>query len=157
VIPGTGAKSRDGKKLPGKFFPSGIFLPSAERRNPTPETVFVSVSSVFVAIRLFPSLPSLLARDVVPLLTMNIMLGNNVRLPLRAKPWIGSPIPVDFSEMPVQTISLTPPASLNGLATPKAASPPPRSLAEQALQEPFDQFDDLFTPLGSTALSDWPL
>ena len=88
---------------------------------------------------------------------MNIMLGNNVRLPLLAEPWVESRIPVEFSEMPVQTISLTPPTSLNGLAASKGASPPPRSAAEQAFQEPFDQFDDLFAPLSSTALSDWPL
>ena len=115
------------------------------------------VPPVFELVRPISLLPALLARDLVVLFTMNIMLGNNVRLPLLAKPWVESRIPVEFAEMPAQTISLTPPASLNGLATSKAASPPPRSAAEQAFQEPFDQFDDLFTPLGSTALSDWPL
>lgn len=88
---------------------------------------------------------------------MNIMLGNNVRLPLTAQPWIEADIPVTFSEMPAQMISLTRPSSPSGLASTKAASPPPRSPAERAFTEPFDQFDDLFTPMGSSALSDWPL
>jgi hypothetical protein len=88
---------------------------------------------------------------------MNIMLGNNVRLPLTAEPWVEADIPVAFSEMPAQTIFFTRLPSPRGLASTKGASPPPRSVAEQAFHEPFDQFDDLFTPLGSTALSDWPL
>lgn len=88
---------------------------------------------------------------------MNIMLGNSVRLPLTAEPRVESVLPVEFSEMPVLKISVNPPPSANGLAATKTASPLHRSAAEQALEEPFDQFDDLLTPLGSTALSDWPL
>ena len=88
---------------------------------------------------------------------MNITLGNNVRLPFNQEPWVDAAIPVEFAEMPVLKISVAPPPSANGLAAPKAASPLLRPAAEQAFEEPFDQFDDLLSPLGSTALSDWPL
>ena len=88
---------------------------------------------------------------------MNIMLGNSVRLPFTAEPWVEAPIPVEFSEVPMLKIFVNPPPSANGLAAPNTASPLLRSAAEQAFEEPFDQFDDLLTPLGSTALSDWPL
>ena len=88
---------------------------------------------------------------------MNITLGNSVRLPFTSEPWVEAPIPVEFSDMPMLTISVNPPPSANGLAAPNAASPLLRSAAEQAFEEPFDQFDDLLSPLGSTALSDWPL
>lgn len=88
---------------------------------------------------------------------MHITLGNNVRLPLSGKPSLESAIPVEFSETPTLTISVNPPPSANGLAVAKAASPLPRSAAQRAFEEPFDQFDDLLTPLGSSALSDWPL
>ena len=88
---------------------------------------------------------------------MNIMLGNSVRLPLTSEPWVEAAIPVAFSVAPAQTISVSPPPSANGLAAAKTASPLLRPVAEQAMEEPFDQFDDLLTPLGSTALSDWPL
>ena len=88
---------------------------------------------------------------------MNITLGNSVRLPLGTEPWIEAAIPVEFSEMPVLKISVNPPPSATGPAAPNAAGPLPRSAAEQAFEEPFDQFDELLTPLGSTALSDWPL
>ena len=84
-------------------------------------------------------------------------LGNNVRLPLTEKPWVEAAIPIEFSETPALKISVNPPQSANGLAVPKAASPLPRPAAVQAFEEPFDQFDDLLTPLGSSALSDWPL
>ncbi|MEY2409759.1 MAG: hypothetical protein QOF48_2429 [Verrucomicrobiota bacterium] len=88
---------------------------------------------------------------------MNILLGNNVRLPLTAEPWVEAPLPVEFSEAPTVTIFVNPPTSADGPVVAKAAGPLPRSAAEHAMEEPFDQFDDLLTPLGSTALSDWPL
>lgn len=89
---------------------------------------------------------------------MNIMLGNSVRLPLGREPQFEATIPVQFTEAPSLMISLSPPPSADGPAAPKAAGPLlPRTPVEAAFEEPFDQFDDLLTPLGSSALSDWPL
>ena len=88
---------------------------------------------------------------------MKIMLGDSVRLPLRAEPAADLAIPAEYESAPAGQEFSHPQTSPSGLAAPKAASPHPLSVAEQAFEEPFDQFDELLSPLGSTALSDWPL
>ena len=88
---------------------------------------------------------------------MKIMLGESVRLPLRAEPAADLAVPSEYETTSTVPRISHPQTSPSGLAAPKAASPHPLSVAEQAFEEPFDQFDELLSPIGSTALSDWPL
>jgi len=88
---------------------------------------------------------------------MKISLGDSVRLPLSAEPVADLAVPVEYEAAPATQELSHPQTSPRGLAAPKAASPHPLSVAEQALGEPFDHFDELFSPIGSSALSDWPL
>ena len=88
---------------------------------------------------------------------MKIGLGDSVRLPLSAESVADLAVPTEYAPAPATEEISHPQTSPSGLVAPKAASPHPLSVAEQALREPFDQFDDLLSPLGSTALSDWPL
>lgn len=89
---------------------------------------------------------------------MNITLGNCVRLPLGREPRVEAAIPVEFTEMPALTLTFSPIPSPRGPAESQAAVPlPVTAVAAVAYEESFDQFDDLLTPLGSSALSDWPL
>ena len=88
---------------------------------------------------------------------MKIKLGDSVRLPLREEPVADMTVPPEYQSAPACQEFSHPQTSPSGLAAPKAASPHPLSVAEQAFEEPFDQFDDLLTPIGSSALSDWPL
>lgn len=87
---------------------------------------------------------------------MKISLGESVRLPLNAEPVADLAVPAEYAADPA-TQESHPQTSPSGLAAPKAASPHPLSVAEQAFEEPFDQFDELLSPIGSSALSDWPL
>jgi hypothetical protein len=88
---------------------------------------------------------------------MKILLGDSVRLPLKAEPVVDLAVPAEYEAAPAAQKISHPQTSPSGLAAPKAASPHPLSAAEQAFEEPFDQFDELWSPIGSTALSDWPL
>jgi hypothetical protein len=88
---------------------------------------------------------------------MKIILGDSVRLPLKAEPVADLAIPAEYEAAPADSKLSHPQTSPSGLVAPKAASPHPLSVAEQAFEEPFDQFDELLSPIGSTALSDWPL
>jgi len=88
---------------------------------------------------------------------MKIMLGDSVRLPLSAESVADLAIPAEYETAPATDKISHPQTSPSGLAAPKAASPHPLSVAEQAFKEPFEQFDELLSPIGSTALSDWPL
>ena len=88
---------------------------------------------------------------------MKIMLGESVRLPLRAELVADLAVPAEYETAPASLEISHPQTSPSGLAAPTAASPHPLSVAEQAFKEPFDQFDELLSPIGSTALSDWPL
>ena len=89
--------------------------------------------------------------------SMKIILGDSVRLPLTAEPVADLAIPAEYETTPAPQEFSHPQTSPSGLAAPKAASPHPLSIAEQAFEEPFEQFDELLSPLGSSALSDWPL
>ena len=89
--------------------------------------------------------------------SMKIILGDSVRLPLTAEPVADLAIPAEYETTPAGQEISHPQTSPSGLAAPKAASPHPLSIAEQAFEEPFEQFDELLSPLGSSALSDWPL
>jgi hypothetical protein len=88
---------------------------------------------------------------------MKIGLGDSVRLPLSAESVADLAVPAEYEPAPTAEALSHPQTSPSGLVAPKAASPHPLSVAEQAFEEPFDQFDELLSPLGSTALSDWPL
>ena len=88
---------------------------------------------------------------------MKIILGDSVRLPLKAEPVADLAVPAEYEPAPASQDFSHPQTSPSGLAAPKAASPHPLSAAEQAFKEPFEQFDELLSPIGSTALSDWPL
>ena len=88
---------------------------------------------------------------------MKIILGDSVRLPLSAEPVADLAIPAEYEAAPADRKLSHPQTSPNGLAAPKAARPHPHSVAEQAVVEPIDQFDELLSPIGSTALRDWPL
>lgn len=65
-------------------------------------------------------------------------------------------IPVEFTEMPALNLTFSP-AGRGPAPGATVALPPANAVAMAAFEEPFDQFDDLLTPLGSSALSDWPL
>ena len=88
---------------------------------------------------------------------MKIMLGDSVRLPLSAESVADLAVAEECQAAPATQELSHPQTSPSGLVAPKAASPHPLSVAEQAFKEPFEQFDELLSPIGSTALSDWPL
>jgi hypothetical protein len=88
---------------------------------------------------------------------MKISLGDSVRLPLSAESVADLAVPAEYEAAPAAQEISHPQTSPSGLAAPKAASPHPLSVAEQAFQEPFEHFDELLSPIGSSALSDWPL